>query len=476
VTSTLDPTRAVLEQLLDMTGETVARKFLAEVARPAARAEFERIVALRLAIRLREAQEPRHVIRDRLALRGLSRATAYRVIGRAISVPPVNCLTDNAPLRLPADTVQLHIDLDTRRPQPQETTTTMNSTPAMRVEITHLRAPWPADSGIGSIVEIPGDVLPGPFVGKCRPAQPNAKVTHVYEPPQRAREVDFAEDDPLGALDLPSANVDALVARRDDLRLRLRSIDLAAAGRRLEEAMARQAASPGDVPPTNPPGAGSSPEMNQRRIAYEAAAIELKAAQGSLRALREEALAITNELAYLSTLIEAEARVDAARATAQEAVQQAGLCNEAVVKAEAAMTHIESLIGEAEQAHQAALDEAGARVLEAVKAGNAVPVKAASRSRIETLEVAVRGAEQELEAARAASEQAEQRRRDAWQQVRLAESAVAERAFRQAEREYVEALARVMAAKSLARDPFGAIDPRSEAIVRSRHIVEALGA
>ncbi|MFO1163408.1 MAG: hypothetical protein U1E60_31550 [Reyranellaceae bacterium] len=64
---------------------------MAEIGRPAARAEFERIAALRLVARMREAQAARYVIRDRLALRGFSRSTAYRLIEQVISTPHENC-------------------------------------------------------------------------------------------------------------------------------------------------------------------------------------------------------------------------------------------------------------------------------------------------------------------------------------------------------------------------------------------------
>jgi hypothetical protein len=103
----VDSTAEALDQLLDLAGETRAREILGWVSRPAVLAEFERVVALRLAVRMREAREPRHVIRDRLVLRGLSRASAYRVIESALLAPPANCLTEGSVVRREPATVAL---------------------------------------------------------------------------------------------------------------------------------------------------------------------------------------------------------------------------------------------------------------------------------------------------------------------------------------------------------------------------------
>lgn len=499
---------AAINQLLDAVGEGRARSILAELAGPAVLAEFDRAAALRLAMRMHAAQEPRPVIRDRLESRGLSRATAYRILGRAISVPPANCLSEGLAVRHEPTTVPPHFTLDLDLEHNQEPCTVTATTSSLseeryraevgaalalepsasspsapvnqphrktslRVKVTHLKAPWPAGARIGSVVEIPFDAVPAIFAGKCEPVAEGTPATHVYEPP---RPVVMDAGDPLGALDLdaPSGNVEALIARRDELHARLASIDIAAAEQRLEKAKRAKDANPSDMPPVAPPGV--VPQLVERRIAGDKASVELKTAQGHLRQLREEAVAIGNEIAYLGSLIDAEARVDATRATAKQAEAHAASCKEGVSKAEAALQHIESLIEKEQRAYEIARDDAGARVLEAVKSGNAdVPIEAASRDKVAALEVAQRGAESELQAARAVLEQAEKGRREAWQQVRLAEASVAERAFLQAEREYVEALSRVQVAKGLARLQFGATDPRGEALLRARKILEGLG-
>ncbi|MCW5664031.1 MAG: hypothetical protein KIT35_09370 [Piscinibacter sp.] len=480
MTPDTDPARAALEALLDVAGENKAREILAEIGRPAALAELERVAALRLAMRLREAKLPRTVIRERLALRGISRSAAYRLIARAIDVPIANCPSNGPALGREPDILGEPADLVADpQPQPQEIAVipelaTEHTATALRVEVTALRAPWPAGAVIGSIVEIPGDTLPGSLVGKCQPAGPDAAVTHRYEPPRPQI------PEPLAAVDLSdivgsTGNVEFLIARRDELRARLAAIDLPAARKALERARADAAESPGDVAPASPPGAGEMPEQTERRLRYERAAQAYKAAKARIPQLEAEERELRSEVAYVEGLLAAEKQVDEAKAAAESADAELARLSEAADAADAAVRRIVDLIADEERAYAKDRDAAGARVLEAVKAGGSVPVKAASRDKIATLEVAKAGAEREQQAARAAHQQAAQRRREAWRCVRVAEASVAERAFRQAERDFVEALTRVMAAKAVAGDRFGAADPRGEAIARSRRIVESLG-
>lgn len=474
-----DEIQAALTTLLGTFGEHRARELLSAVARPAVVSEFERAAALDLALRMRETQAPRQAIRDRLELRGLSRATAYRVICRAIDVPPPNCLTDGPTVRRDPPTFAMHADLANvlqlqLKEQPM-TDETNASTTTLLVEITALRAPWPTGAVIGSIVEIPSDSIPDSFVGKCRPADPGAKVTHVYEPPRKPDAVpDVAID--LAEIFGDVGNVDFLTARRDELRARLAAIDLPAARTELELARAAARASPGDVPPVSPPGAGEWPEQTARRLQYERAAHAVKAALGRIRQLEADEREYRSELAYVEGLLNAEKHVEEAKAAAQAADVEHASLEQVAGAADAALTRIVDLIADEERAYAKARDAAGASVLEAVKAGGAsVPLKAASRDKIATLEVAKSGAEQEQKAARTAHQQAQQARREAWHLVRVAEAVVAERAFRQAERDYVEALARATAAKAISREGFSVADPRQEAVVRSQRIVQSMG-
>lgn len=472
--------RDALEALLDAAGEARAREILSEIARPAALAEFERIAALRLALRMREARTPRHVMRDRLELRGLSRATAYRVICRAIDVPMADCLSDGAAVRRDPDIVPEPADLAADQQQ-QENTLNIDPSPAdqataaLRVEVTALRAPWPAGVVIGSIVEFPGDKLPDSFAGKCKLAAMGAEATHRYEPPrpqvaEPVEPVDLA--DVLGS----AGNVEFLTARRDELRARRAAIDLPAARKELARTRAAMLGAPGDVAPVSPPGAGEMPEQAERRQTHERAAQAFKVAQGRVPQLEAEERELLSELGYIESLLTAEKQVEMAKAAASDVDAELASRSHAAAAADAALQRIVDLIAEEERSYAKERDAAGARVLEAIKSGGAsVPVKAASRDKIATLEVAKSGAEQEQRAARAAQQQAASRRREAWQRVRVAEAAIAERVFRQAERDFIEALTRVMVAKSVAREQFGTPDPRGEAIERSRRVVDSLG-
>lgn len=58
----------------------------------------------------------------------------------------------------------------------------------MKVTVTHLKAPWPAGAAVGSVVELPGDKIPGWANGKCKPADADAEASHVWEPPAPAVE------------------------------------------------------------------------------------------------------------------------------------------------------------------------------------------------------------------------------------------------------------------------------------------------
>lgn len=81
-----EPQRAALERLLDVAGESAARQILAEVGSPSAQTELERVIAREVAVRLLMAGEPRTLIRDRLMSRGMSKATAYRLIDAALDL------------------------------------------------------------------------------------------------------------------------------------------------------------------------------------------------------------------------------------------------------------------------------------------------------------------------------------------------------------------------------------------------------
>lgn len=112
----------------------------------------------------------------------------------------------------------------------------------MKVTITHLKAPWPADAAVGSVVELPGDALPGCFVGKCAPAEADAEATHSWEP-QAPAAVAHEPQAPASAEDLETTKklLDEAEAEADELRGRLEKAlaDLAAAQADLAAAVER---------------------------------------------------------------------------------------------------------------------------------------------------------------------------------------------------------------------------------------------
>lgn len=86
-----------LQQLLDAMGDEGARFVLCEAGTPAARAELERVIALRIALSLLREKEPRWVIRSRLMSHGLSERTASRRIEDALG------MAVTSPARTPPD-------------------------------------------------------------------------------------------------------------------------------------------------------------------------------------------------------------------------------------------------------------------------------------------------------------------------------------------------------------------------------------
>lgn len=110
-----DQVRAAVERLLDLAGESGARQILRGAGRPAALAELERVVVVRMASRLLAARAPRSAIRDRLVARGVSYRTAYRAIEAALEVVPSICASTGPVLAREVDTLPA--------PQPDADTT-----------------------------------------------------------------------------------------------------------------------------------------------------------------------------------------------------------------------------------------------------------------------------------------------------------------------------------------------------------------
>ncbi len=53
----------------------------------------------------------------------------------------------------------------------------------IKVRVTHLFAPWPADVAVGSIVAIMADKIPPWALGKCEVADEGAEPQFAWEPP-----------------------------------------------------------------------------------------------------------------------------------------------------------------------------------------------------------------------------------------------------------------------------------------------------
>jgi hypothetical protein len=46
----------------------------------------------------------------------------------------------------------------------------------MKVQITHLKAPWPAGVAVGHVVDLAADTVPGWALGKCTPTDDDAEA------------------------------------------------------------------------------------------------------------------------------------------------------------------------------------------------------------------------------------------------------------------------------------------------------------
>ena len=64
----------------------------------------------------------------------------------------------------------------------------------MKVKVTHLKAPWPEGAKVGDVVAV-GDSIPGWALGKCVPADDDAKQTAGDSKPTKAEKPSKAEKD-----------------------------------------------------------------------------------------------------------------------------------------------------------------------------------------------------------------------------------------------------------------------------------------
>lgn len=81
----------------------------------------------------------------------------------------------------------------------------------MKVTVTHLKAPWPAGTVPGHVVDVQAASLPGCFAGKCNPAADDAEAASVWTPPEPVAGIEeTAPAAPVAA----AANADDLTAAR----------------------------------------------------------------------------------------------------------------------------------------------------------------------------------------------------------------------------------------------------------------------
>jgi hypothetical protein len=104
----------------------------------------------------------------------------------------------------------------------------------MKLTITALKAPWPAGAGIGDVVEIEGDAIPGAFVGKCEKAEAKAKATHTWP--------EAPVVDPMDDLRAKLKAAEAALASMEDAALKAADEHAAALAAMTQRAEAAEAA------------------------------------------------------------------------------------------------------------------------------------------------------------------------------------------------------------------------------------------
>ena len=83
---------------------------------------------------------------------------------------------------------------------------------AMKVAITHLKAPWPAGAGVGAVVLLDAPIVPAWAAGKCVPlaADDEREADFVWQPPAKPAEPEFVVN-PASEADRKAAELGALL-------------------------------------------------------------------------------------------------------------------------------------------------------------------------------------------------------------------------------------------------------------------------
>lgn len=85
----------------------------------------------------------------------------------------------------------------------------------IKVEVTHLKAPWPASTSVGAVVALAVAILPGWAAGKCvvLSATDEREPVAVWEPPAAPAEPEFVVN-PAAEADRKAAELGALLTEQ----------------------------------------------------------------------------------------------------------------------------------------------------------------------------------------------------------------------------------------------------------------------
>lgn len=286
-----------------------------------------------------------------------------------------------------------------------------------------------------------------------------ASEVDTLAPPQPP---DSTMTESLALAPIESPAVAAMRERLAQLQAQLSALDIPAAKEAAAKAWDRRTSLERQVnmQPVAVPFGGFVPGMRQQEL--DAAQREATAARNRVQQLERDANALPVEIMRLSRLLGANERVQQLRENLTPAGQLVEQAEAQVKSCRTALATIGDMIETETRAFETSRATAATELLAAVKSGaDAGKVKAATRDKIETLELARVDAQQELDAASAAHEAAKRGLAAAWRAVHDAECDVAELAQIEADRVYVETTAAYLVAANRARrQGVGVRDPR----------------
>ncbi len=345
---------------------------------------------------------PRPAIRERLMELGLSRRTAYRVLEALSATSPIT------PTHQPAmDTLDTTTELDTFNPT-CDTADAVTPQPTgllpLKVRVTHLRAPWPDGTVVGSIVQFPGSDIPSWAAGKCQPAEGDATVEFTWSPPvsEIARP---AVTLPAWALALGAPDRgQQLVERR---RALAGVVDALPAAR---ERVSRSEVALRSMDPADGawhPGVPLSPN-DERRSRIDDLRREQKDAVQHERALVAQQQGLAHEVEQLERVVSANQRLKPAQDAHAAAVKQHEAAVQRVRLVEAAIERLDREVAAEQQAVAEGRRCAAASLLERAKAGTSLDeVEAPNEGRLNALRQARADAVDALAAAKAEANEAD---------------------------------------------------------------------